>query len=340
MNKIRWILPLLVCCFFLFSCGNSPSYETQSFFAMDTVTELRIYSRCEDASSVFSEGKALVKQIEESISVTKQQSDTARFNETGTVENASAYFLEMLAISKEISEATDGAFDVRCGSVIELWETCEDEGRVPTEKECYEAATLTTGDILTEGSRVSSAQNGQRINFGAIGKGYAADKIARQMQASGVECGLISFVSSITVFGERPEGDFSVAIRCPDGTNRIAGRVSLQNESLSVSGNYERYYEIEGTRYDHILNPKTGKPSDWNIDSVVVVAETGALADALSTAITVMGPEKALALYEKGTLPFEAAIFSGEDLLVTDGFLSAFESEESGYELKLLSEQY
>lgn len=341
MKKTRLVLCLVLCLLFLLSCGSTSRYEKQSFFAMDTVTEIRLYSEVDNATEIFADGKAVLSQMEAAISVTQEGGDTFRLNAAeGSLEEASAHLLRLIRISEEISDATGGAFDIRTGSLISLWRQCESEGRLPTETELSAAVSLVGEDITVEGVRVSKSNADVQINFGAIGKGYAADILAERLRASGVTCGMISFVSSVTVFGERPEGDFRIAVRRPDTSGELAGYVTLRDASLSVSGNYERYYEIDGVKYDHILDPKTGYPAAQGIDSVVVIAESGAYADALSTAITVMGAEETAALYESGRLSFEAAIFSGNEILVTDGFSDTFALADDGYTVVLLSDRY
>ena len=341
MKKIQLAIVFILCCMLLLSCGQAPKYEKQSFFAMDTMVELRIYSEVENAAEIFADGKTVVAQIENALSVTKEGGDTFRLNAAeGAIDDGTEHLIRLIEISEEISRATGGSFDIRTGALISLWKQCESEGRLPTEKELSEAVALAKGEISVEGTRVSKSDADMKLDFGAIGKGYAADILVGRLRASGVTCGMISFVSTVTVFGERPAGDFRVAIRRPDTSGEPAGYVTLHDASLSVSGNYERYYEIGGVKYDHILGPETGYPAAEGIESAVVIAESGAYADALSTAITVMGAEKTQALYESGQMTFEAALFMGDEILVTDGFSENFELADDGYTVVLLSDRY
>ena len=340
MKKIQLALITMLSLVLLISCGQASNYEKQSFFAMDTMVELRFYSTVDHAAEIFAGGKAVVSQIENAISVTKEGGDTFRLNAAdGAINNSAEHLTRLIEISEEISSATGGSFDIRTGAMISLWKQCEDEGRLPTEEELSAAVALAKGDIFVEGTRVSKSDADMKLDFGAIGKGYAADILVGRLRASGVTCGMISFVSTVTVFGERAAGDFCIAIRRPDTSGELAGYVTLHDASLSVSGNYERYYEIGGVKYDHILDPETGYPAE-GVESVVVIAESGAYADALSTAITVMGAEKTQALYESGRLTFEAALFVGDEILVTDGFSENFELADNGYTVVLLSDRH
>ena len=340
MKKVATFFCLLLCLSFLFSCDTAPEYKKQSFFAMDTLAEIRIYSDHEKVAEVFAECKALTAELEKAISVTYEGGDLVRFNasESG-IEDASEHLLALIAISSEISRLTGGSFDIRAGALIALWKQCEEEGRLPTDAEIAAAVALVDGDISTVGTEVSKSDAALKLDFGAVGKGYAADLLKAELLKKGVSCGMISFVSSITVFGERETGDFRIAIRRPDASGEIAGYITLRDMSLSVSGNYERYYEIGGQKYDHILDPATGYPADNRIDSVVVTTPNGAYADALSTAITVMGAEETLALYQNGSIPFEAAIFCGNEILVTDGFSENFSPVDGRYTVVRLSDR-
>lgn len=341
MKKLQLAIVAALVMVFLTSCTATPQYEKQSFFAMDTLSELRLYSEVEDATAIFEQSKALISRIEEAISVTREGGDTYRLNaaESG-IDNASHHLIRLFEISEEISRATHGAFDIRTGALISLWKQCEIEGRLPTEGELSGALASIGAELKVESTDITKTSPSLALDFGAIGKGYAADVLAESLRDAGVTCGMISFVSTVTVFGERAEGDFRIAIRRPDTSGELAGYVTLADASLSVSGNYERYYEIDGQRYDHILDPETGYPAAQGIDSVVVIAPSGSHADALSTAITVMGAEGAQVLYEQGLLTFEAAIFKGDEILMTEGFAPHFELADNRYQTVLLSERY
>lgn len=331
------LISSLICC----SCSSAPEYHSQAFFAMDTFSELRIYSDMENAEEVLIQGKSLIEDIETAISVTKESGDVYRLNEEVSLSAPSPYLTELIEISKEISKITDGCFDIRTGAQISLWEQCASEGRLPTEAELAAATALVSSVVTKQSNILIKSNRDLQLHFGAIGKGYATDCVAEQLRASGVTCGMISFVSSVTVFGERASGKaFRVAIRTPDTTGNILGYVSLEDCSLSVSGNYERYYEIGEEKYYHILDPKTGAPVDNGILSVIVIAESAAYADALSTAITVMGPERALSLYRVGEVAFEAAILMEDELLMTDGFSDIFSRVDETYKPILLSERF
>lgn len=339
MKKITALLAIVLSLLILPSCRRDLGYESQSFFAMDSFAEVRLYSDVSDPTAVLARAKELIGNIETAVSAQKEGGDTYLLNASAMgISEVSPYLAELLAISEEMTQITEGSFDVRTGALLSLWKRCETEQRLPTDEELKAAIALIETTVFAEENSISKSAPHTELDFGAIGKGYTADKVTEMLRESGVTCGMISFVSTVTVFGEREQGAFRIAIRRPDTSGAIAGYIPLQDESLSVSGDYERFYEINGEQYAHILDPKTGLPAESGIHSTAVVAPKGAVADALSTAIMVMGVEKTAALYNSRVLDFEAVIFLDDIILVTDGMADRFELADEGYQVLPLSQ--
>ena len=335
MKKMNFSVLLLAIVFVLSSCATSGGYQSSNFFVMDTLAEVRVYGANKNAGNVMIEAKKVAEDLEAKISATKERSDTYAFNHV-QAKDFSAEFIELTKLSIGFSELTDGCFDATAGTLIHLWKGCEEEGRLPTEQEKATALNaLGYQKIQVSENSVTKQDVALMMDFGAIGKGYAADKMAETLKQNGVSCGMVSFVSSVTVFGER---DFKIGIRQPDTSGELCGYVTLRNQSLSVSGDYERFYEIDGQRYPHILDPKTGAPVSSELHSVAVIAESGAAADALSTAIFVMGLQKAAELYQKNELDFELLCIEGDRIVVSGGFACQFEAKSDTYRIVSLSD--
>lgn len=328
---------LLVIFLFLFvfsSCSSKESFQSRQFYVMDTLAEVRIYEAEGDSEKPAVIGKQTAEHLETVISATREESDTYAFNHALRT-SFSQDFLELLRLSVSLSELTGGCFDATSGSLIALWKSCEEDKKLPTDSQMKTALdAVGYQKIKLDGDNVSKTEPSLMLDFGAVGKGYAADKMAYAMKENGAVCGMISFISSVTVFGER---EFKIGIRQPDTSGNLCGYITLCDESLSVSGDYERFYDIDGVKYPHILDPKTGKPSSL-LHSVVVVADSGAIADALSTAIFVMGIDEAAMLYQSGLLDFEFLAITDEEMIASDGFLKQFESRTDSYSLRSLSE--
>ena len=146
--------------------------------------------------------------------------------------------------------------------------------------------------------------------------------MVEDLKANGVEKGMITFVSTVAVFGGR---DFKIAVRTPDTSGQTAGYITMKNEALSVSGDYERFYTIHGVNYNHIIDPHAGRPVSNGIHSVAVVCESAAVADALSTAIFAMGIEKTAELYNSGIINFKAVIITDDGVIITPNIKENFE---------------
>ena len=152
---------------------------------------------------------------------------------------------------------------------------------------------------LRENKYVYLTQPGMHIGFGAIGKGYAADIVKQKLLQHGIKNGVINASGDLTVFGNRPDGSlWKIGIADPNDPTRVMAWIPLRNTSVATSGDYEQYFEKDGIRYSHTIDPKTGLPVT-GIKSVTVVSSSAELSDALSTAVTIMGVEVGLHFIEQ-----------------------------------------
>ena len=226
----------------------------------------------------------------------------------------------------DIAEATEGAYDPTVLSLTELWNVT-DGGYLPTESEVNMALSCVghkelslEGDIIVKTSAV-------RVDLGGIAKGYALGRVV-EMLSDEAPYGMVSFGGNIGVWGEKPGGgDWEIGIKDPFDTNKIIGKIVTDGGYVSVSGDYERYFEKDGKRYNHIFDPQTGYPVDNGLHSVTVYTEDAALGDALSTALFVMGYEKAMEFYNSGKYDFEALFITDDDILMTKGMEEIFTYE-------------
>ncbi len=321
MRKITAILLVFAVLAALSGCTAQPSYSENTFYAMNTFITVRLSAVSESGervsesrlAEIHDECERMVVEIENAVSVTVLDSDTARMNasETG-IADASAHFITLLTRSLAITEATDGAFSPTLRVLSDLWDF-NGEGYVPTADEIADALIHTDPDAVTvTESGADKIDPHLRLDFGGIAKGYAAEVLIAYLNTTELSCGLVSLGGNVGLFGEKDGGEaYKVGITNPHAPDSVLGYLTLTGGFVSVSGDYERYFEKDGVRYHHILDPKTGAPAKSGLSSVAVIAEDGALADALSTALFVMGEEAALAFYKNGGYAFEA-------ILVTD----------------------
>jgi thiamine biosynthesis lipoprotein len=221
----------------------------------------------------------------------------------------------------QAGEMTHGGFNVAIGPAVEAWSVTEAQ-RIPTESELDALRPLVDlqavhVDVLKRTIFLEKA--GMRIDVGGIGKGYAADQAVETMQKAGAVAGVVALSGDIKTFGRLPDGKmFPVGIQHPREDGSVLAWIDLEDEAISTAGDYERFFERDGVRYHHILDPRTLQPAR-GCQSVTVIAREGVWADGLDTGIFVMGPERGMELVEQ--LPdVEAIIVDAEGrVLVSSG---------------------
>lgn len=318
-RKKTWAgLGLLMGCLLL-NCGCSgqkpeSTRHSLSMTAMGTVVSMTLYGEKgqeKELSELGGELSELVTGLEtEMLSRKLEGSQVWEINSgAGAGETAvSKEMWELLKECQEVAETSEGAFDGSLGTLTALWNMDEraagnlETDEIPSEEEIkearkhsgYQKVGLTEDSIFLE--------TGMQLDLGAVGKGYALDRIRSRLQEPGRESisGVFSLGGSILTFGRKKEGSpWKVAIVNPADTEKTIGYLELEGTwCISTSGDYERYFFKDGVRYHHILDPETGWPADSGLRSVTIVSENGFLSDALSTACFVAGEEKGMELAE------------------------------------------
>ncbi len=207
-------------------------------------------------------------------------------------------------------ELTGGAFDVTVGPLLELWGFRGGEPKVPGSGELAAALDLVGSsglDLDPEGSSARLRRRGQKVDLGGIGKGFALDEAARALRSGGVSHAVLNSGGNLLFMGEASEGEpWKAGIAHPRSPGEVIAAFEASEVAVSTSGDYERFFVSDGVRYPHILDPRTGRPAA-ELSSVTVIAPSATGADALSTALVVLGAAEGMDLVE--SLPgVEAAI--------------------------------
>lgn len=237
-----------------------------------------------------------ITRIEKLISSWDPNSQTSEINNNAGIKpiSVSPELFNLIERSLQISKLTDGAFDISYASMDKIWKFDGSMTKMPSESE-IKASVANVGYqnvILNKDQHTVFLQKpGMKIGFGAIGKGYAADKTKRLLMEEGVKAGIINASGDMNTWGIKPDGNpWTVAITNPLDKTKSFGILPITDEAVVTSGNYEKQVQFNGKRYTHIIDPRTGYPSSGLI-SVTVFAKKAELADALATSVFVMGKD-------------------------------------------------
>jgi len=287
---------------------------------MGTTVEITVVAADEAAGeAAIAEGFREVERLEQVFSSYRADSELSVLNGkagSGPVA-ASGDMVDLVSRAVAIARETGGAFNPLMGPAIKLWGIPE-HPRVPSDGELAALRPLTdvAGVTVTPGDHTMAlARPGMALGLGGIAKGYTADRVAALLKHHGISAGVVAVAGDLHVFGTRPDGrPWRVGVRHPRRADRPMAALLLTDGAVSTSGDYERFFEVDGKRYHHILDPRTLRPADETV-AVTVLARDGTTADGLATALFVMGPKAGLGLVER--LPGVEALFAAPDGRVT-----------------------
>ncbi len=242
-----------------------------------------------------------VKRIESIISSWSTNSETYLINANAGIKpvKVSAELYGLIDRALKISDLTQGAFDISFASMDKIWKFDGSMTKMPTQEEIAKSVKLINyRDIILNSTdtTVFLQKKGMKIGFGAIGKGYAADCAKKLLQKKGVKAGIINASGDLNTWGTQPNGeDWTVAIVNPLNKEKVFSWLPVKNSSIVTSGNYEKYVRFNGKLYSHIIDPRTGYPSQ-GILSVSILSKNAELCDALATSVFVLGTDVGLDL--------------------------------------------
>ena len=239
------------------------------------------------------------EKLEQKLTIFKENSEVSYINSNGASfpVRVEAALFTLLLLCLELNRETNGAFDITSGPLSRCWGFLKREGRIPEPAQLEKAVSVVGSDKLLldrSSGTVLFKRYGVEINFGSIGKGYALDRISAMIR-NRVQIALLSAgSSSISAIGSGDicHNGWMVGVRHPRDKNRRLAVLKIRDSALSTSGNDEQYFEHQGKRYGHIIDPRSGQPAE-GVSGVTVVAQSAAVADALATAFYIGGPDLA-----------------------------------------------
>jgi thiamine biosynthesis lipoprotein len=242
-----------------------------------------------------------IRRIEKLVSSWDESSPVSIINKNAGIApvKVDKELFDLISRSTKISNLTDGAFDITFSSIEKIWRFDGTMEKLPTEEALKNSIRLIDYNrilLYEPDTTVFLKDEGMKIGFGGIGKGYAANRVRDLLKNSGVKGGVVNAGGDLVAWGARPGGElWKVGITDPSDANRIAAWFNVTDMAVITSGDYEEFIVVEGRKYAHIIDPKTGWPAR-GLKSVTVICSNAELADALATALFVMGREAGLDL--------------------------------------------
>lgn len=315
--------------------GEGQTPDTRDFFAMNTYIRLEAYGN--GAADALALAQARIEELEGLWSVTDEVSEIYALNHSGgqpvSVSDDTA---AVVSFALEMAEETAGALEPTIYPVLTAWGFTTDEHRVPSQEEIDGLLASVDYRRVSVNGNTIQMEPGMMLDLGAVGKGYASDKVEELLRAEGVTSALLDLGGNIVMIGSRPDGsDWRLGLQSPF-ENDTVGVLTASDCVVVTSGNYENFFTADnGTIYGHIIDPATGYPVNNDLASVTIVAKDGKLCDALSTSLFVMGTDGAIEYWREHPTFEMILITQDHQVLVTEGLEGQFTLEEGYADLSM-----
>lgn len=330
MRNIRKLLALLIAAvmaFGLTGCGEAERHDAQ-ITSMDTVMGFTAYGTNGEAGIEAAE--KLINALDSMLDPELRSSTVYAINHAGGAgTTVTGQIAEMLDVASTVYERSDGALDPTIYPLVRAWGFIDAQYRVPSDAEIESLMAnvgfdkVSISEISGSDSLLVTMPSGTELTFASLAKGCAAKYAAQAMAAAGVKSAIISLGGNVQTLGTKPDGsNWSVAIQDPENINDYIGIITVGESAVVTAGGYQRYFVAsDGTVYQHIIDPSTGRPAASGLLSVTIVCEDGTMADALSTALFVLG-ERGAEEYYKTYDGFEMVLVTSDGRTIVSGGLT------------------
>lgn len=310
----------------LLGCVPRAEEKTVQTYAMNTVMSL---TACGDnADAALNAAVNEINSIDRRMQRSNPEGEIYKLNSEKSAE-LSQDTAEIISTALDIADKTNGAFDITIAPVMDLWGFYGQNYHLPDKDELTAAlADVDYKRVSMDGT--SASLNGSTgIDLGGIAKGYTSDRLIKLFREKGITSAIVTLGGNVQTLGTKSDGSkWRVGIQNPDDSGSYIGIVSLENMAAVTSGGYQRYFERNGIKYHHIIDPETGYPADSGVKSVTIVCENGTLADGLSTSLFVMGLDKSTELWKSGCYSFDFVIQTEDNkIYITENIEDIFESD-------------
>lgn len=342
-NKLASFLVLFLGIGILTACSPGSQGKEQvtevEGFAMGTVISQKVYGP--NGQKAVEETTARINYLESLLTFNAQEGDIFKLNANAGKQKVelNPITIEILKKAQQVAELSNGAFDVTVGPVVKSWGIGTDQERVPTQEELNKLLPLINyKDLEVDGNSAGLKRPGQMVDLGGIAKGYAGDEAIKIYKRNGIKSGFINLGGNVVTLGSKPDGSpWTVGIRnprpkAPMSGQQIVGTVTVTDKAVVTAGDDQRFFELDGKRYHHIIDPHTGYPAQSDLMSVTLITDSSFDADALDTAVFILGLEKGKKLIQQYGGVEAVFITTDKKIYVTDGLKGNFKLHDESNE--------
>ena len=331
-SSIKW-LALIGLAFFISSCSKPESQllqlQGQTMGTYYQVTYVESDEHRQEEGVTTAQLKILIDEklelVNNQMSTYRPQSELSLFNQSNGSYEVSDATIKVVESALNIYQQSNGAFDVTVGPLVNLWGFGPDKkpNKIPSDILINETQHRVGSQYLSiEGNKLIKTNPDLYVDLSSIAKGYGVDVVAELLQDLGITNYLVDIGGELRANGTKPKlQPWTLAIERPESGQNVQRLLHIGNNAIATSGDYRNYFEFEGIRYSHTIDPSTGKPINHKLVSVTVIDKSSMIADALATAITVLGPEKGLEFATNLKQPVFMLIKQ------SDGFKESFTAE-------------
>ncbi|MDD8049570.1 MAG: FAD:protein FMN transferase [Thomasclavelia sp.] len=299
MKKIFSLLIIISLTFTLIGCKTNTQLSDTKI-CLDTEVTITLYDN--SSSDILKKCFSICNKYENIFSMHKKTSELYKLNHSDKTKPIKLSKELAYVINKGIyySKLSNGSFDITIGSVSSLWDFTSSNPSLPNDSKIKEGLThVNYSNIKIDNNYISYTDPNIIIDLGAIAKGYIGDKIKEYLLIKDVNSALLNLGGNIVCVNDKNGENFNIGIQDPTNSSKVLKKLSIDNLSVVTTGTYERFFEINGKKYHHILNPQTGYPYENNLSAVSIITSNSLEADCLSTVCFTMGKDKGLKLLNK-----------------------------------------
>jgi thiamine biosynthesis lipoprotein len=338
---------ILLTAAFVFFNRQNDTYNgkpiSKTGFLLGTIVEVKIYEQVDE--KVFDEVFNILNDIENKMSINIETSEVSKINKNAGVNSVkvSEETFHVIDKGKYYSAISDGFFDISIGPVVKLWGIGTENPQIPSNEQLKDSlgkVDYRNIELDSSNHSVKLTKKGMIVDLGGIAKGYAADRIAEYLRSNNIDSAIINLGGNVYALGAKPNSSpWKIGIQDPvKPRGTYLGILEVKSKSVVSSGVYERYFEHNGKRYHHILNPFTGYPVENSLMSITIVSDKSIDGDGLSTAVFSLGLKKGFELID--SLKGIEAIFidKNKKVYITRGLKNKFELTSNEYTLNILTD--